>query len=149
MIETRRKQPVIDECHCFMMRRAARRMTQFYDDMLAPVGLRVSQFSLLALVNELGTPTINEMAELLELDRTTAGKNLRPLERSGHVVTLRSEKDGRSRVTKLTEKGRATLKEASILWREAQRMYEAVNGRDAIDGLERELAAVEIPAVGP
>jgi hypothetical protein len=48
-----------------VLRRAARRLTQFYDEMLAPTNLRISQFSLLALVYELSAPIMNGMAELI------------------------------------------------------------------------------------
>src|SRR5215467_3211224 len=35
-------------CHCLAMRQAARRVTHFYDGVLAPTGLRTTQFSILA-----------------------------------------------------------------------------------------------------
>lgn len=137
--------PAIGACHCFVLRRAARRLTQFYDEMLAPTNLRISQFSLLALVYELGAPTMNEIAELIELDRTTAGKNLQPLERAGLITTSRSTQDGRVRVARLTEQGRATLKEASVLWRSAQRHYEQANGHTTLAEFERGLTSFRIP----
>ena len=35
-------------CNCQALRQAARRLTQFYDHALAPAGLRVTQFPILA-----------------------------------------------------------------------------------------------------
>jgi DNA-binding MarR family transcriptional regulator len=113
--------------------------------MLSPAGIRISQFSLLALVYELGAPTMNEIAERVELDRTTAGKNLQPLERAGLITTSRSKQDGRIRVAELTEKGRATLKKASVLWRSAQQRYEQANGYETVAEFEGRLTSFRIP----
>ena len=40
--------PRPEECNCLAVRQAARHVTQFYDQTMAPVGLRISQFSILA-----------------------------------------------------------------------------------------------------
>jgi hypothetical protein len=46
-------------CNCLALRQAARRVTQFYDQHLAHVGLRTTQFSILAKLNRLGPLPIN------------------------------------------------------------------------------------------
>ena len=38
----------VEECTCLAVRQAARRITQFYDQHLAPFWLRTTQFSILA-----------------------------------------------------------------------------------------------------
>jgi hypothetical protein len=48
-----------EECTCLAVRRAARRVTQFYDQFLAPMGLRTTQFSILAKLRRLGETTIS------------------------------------------------------------------------------------------
>src|SRR5215469_2173957 len=68
-------------CNCGALRQAARRVTKFYDDALAPSGLSVNQFSILARLNLVGPSTIQELARLLVMDRSTLGHLLRPLER--------------------------------------------------------------------
>jgi hypothetical protein len=37
-----------DGCNCFAVRSAARHVTQLYDQYLAPVGLRTTQFSIIS-----------------------------------------------------------------------------------------------------
>jgi hypothetical protein len=37
-----------DDCNCIVVRQAARHITQFYDQLLTPSGLRTTQFSILA-----------------------------------------------------------------------------------------------------
>ena len=63
------------------MRQTARHVTQFYDQFLAPTGLRTTQFSILAKLKRKGPMTINAPATDLVVDRTTLGRTIRPLER--------------------------------------------------------------------
>jgi hypothetical protein len=51
-----------EECNCFAVRAAARYITQVYDQVLAPTGLRTTQFSILAKLKRLGPLTINMLA---------------------------------------------------------------------------------------
>src|SRR5258708_13267750 len=67
-------------CNCGALRQAARRVTRLYDDALAPAGLGVNQFSILARLNLVGPTTIQDLARLLFTDRSTLGHLLRPLE---------------------------------------------------------------------
>ena len=77
--------PRPEDCNCFAVRSAARHVTQLYDQLLAPVGLRVTQFSILAKLERKGPLTINVLADDLVMDRTTLGRNIRPLERDGLI----------------------------------------------------------------
>lgn len=118
----------VKDCNCVALRRAARRITNFYDGQLAPSGLRATQFAILALVHELEQASVNSVAEKLGLDRTTAGKNLRPLEKAGLISVTASKSDARQRLISLTKTGHASLKQAVPLWRRAQNRFEAANG---------------------
>ena len=61
-------------CYCFAVRSAARHVTQLYDQLLAPVGLRVTQFSILAKLKRRGPLTINALADDMVMDRTASSK---------------------------------------------------------------------------
>jgi DNA-binding MarR family transcriptional regulator len=63
------------------LRQASRHVTQFYDQFLAPSGLRTTQFSILIKLQLAGSMTINALAKALLMDRTTLGCNILPLER--------------------------------------------------------------------
>jgi DNA-binding MarR family transcriptional regulator len=121
------------------LRKAARRISHFYDGKLAPTGLRATQYSILALLSELKEVSINDLARHLDLDRTTTGKNLRPLQRAKLVAVTPSLTDGRSRTIKLTGAGSAILKVATPLWRRAQAEFEASNGSKAVGALRQTL----------
>jgi DNA-binding MarR family transcriptional regulator len=124
----------VDECNCNALRKAARRVSQFYDNRLKPSGLRIGQFTIMVLVWEFQNISVNDLAARIALDRTTTGKNLRPLERDGLMVVSPSPSDRRTREVRLTPKGEQVLKAAAPLWREAQREFSELNG---LDGSER------------
>ena len=92
-------------CNCLAVRQAARHVTQFYDQFLAPAGLRTTQFSILARLQRLGPMTISVLAADLVMDRTTLGRNLQPLEREGLVAVVKGRTDRRSREIRLTDTG--------------------------------------------
>ena len=133
-----------EQCNCMAVRRASRRLTNFYDGKLAPTGLRVTQYAILALLGKLGGVSVNSLARHLDLDRTTMGKNLRPLERMRYVKVTPSLTDGRSREIKLTDSGGAALTAAARLWRRAQAEFESANGGPAIRALRSTLANLKV-----
>lgn len=94
------------------------------------------------LVREAGELSINSLASRLDMDRTTTGQNLRPLERDGLVLLQRSATDGRSRNVVLSRAGMAALEVAIPLWHEAQASFEALNGPDSAADLRRQIAAL-------
>jgi hypothetical protein len=54
-----------EDCNCFAVRSAARHISQFYDQFLAPVGLRTTQFSILSKLKRRGPLTINALAKVM------------------------------------------------------------------------------------
>jgi DNA-binding MarR family transcriptional regulator len=140
--------PKPDVCHCLAVRQAARHVTQFYDQFLASVGLRTSQFSILARLRRLGPLTINALARDMVMDRTTLGRNILPLEREGLISIVRGSADRRSKELKLTEQGLARLTEALAGWSEAQLRFESAFGQERaleLRGLLQAVAASDLP----
>jgi len=107
------------DCICNNLRRAARLVTNYYDKLLEPAGLRVSQATVLVVLYLSGVQTINELAEKLELDRTTLTRNLKPLARQG-LLAIAPGSDRRTRVVTLTSEGEATLLKVLPLWEQTQ-----------------------------
>ena len=118
-------------CICNNLRRAARLVTNYYDKLLEPAGLRVSQATILVVLYLAGVQTINEMAEQLELDRTTLTRNLKPLARQG-LLTIAPGSDQRTRVVALTPEGEAALLKVLPLWEQTQsHMVEGIGEANA------------------
>src|SRR6516165_4777582 len=118
-------------CNCGALRQAARRVTRLYDEALAPIGLSVNQFSILARLNRVGPSTIQELAQLLVMDRSTLGHLLRPLEKRGFVKLAVSERDRRGRIAMLTPAGKAVVAKARPRWIAAQYRFDGVFGKEA------------------
>ena len=134
----------IDQCNCFALRKAARRITRFYDAHLEPSGLRITQFLILATLSELGSAAVGALAEQLDIERTAMGKMVEFLERDGLVTIEPSPTDGRSRLIELTKKGDRRHKKALPLWREAQRKFEQLNGPERVTALRQGLAEMKL-----
>ena len=83
------------------------------------------------------------------LDRTTLGRNLRPMIEAGFVVLNEDERDARERLVILTEVGRRTIKRAVPLWIETQRRLAARVGREKLDQLHALLGELEAAARDP
>jgi DNA-binding MarR family transcriptional regulator len=126
------------------MRKASRRLTQLYDDALAPIGLRSTQFAILAELDARGDapPTVAELASALVTDRSALGHTLRPLERDGLVTLRAGEDDRRRRHVLLTARGLAMLRDAAPRWQAAQDHFLAVFGKTAGASLRATLLGI-------
>ncbi len=114
-------------CNCFSLRQATRRVTQLYDEALAPLDLRATQYSLLRQVAQRGPIALNPLAEIMVMGRATLGHNVRPLEQRG-LLKLVVGQDRRSREVSITPAGKRLLAKGDALWRRAQKAFEAEIG---------------------
>src|SRR5262249_11423897 len=130
------------ECHCQVLRQAARLATQFYDRHLTETSLRTTQLPILDRLRRHGPMTINALAQELLMDRTALGRNILPLKRDGLVIVERSAADARRKELRLTRKGSAKLAGALEQWAEAQKAFEAAYGRKRSAQLRSLLRAV-------
>jgi DNA-binding MarR family transcriptional regulator len=128
-------------CMCAGVRRAGRALTNLYDEILAPSGLRVTQFSLLAGLAGVGEATLTCLAAASVMDRTTLTRNLAPLERDGYVA-ITPGADRRTRIVRITDEGRAALERARPYWHEAQQRVTAALGGERFGALLKELEEV-------
>jgi DNA-binding MarR family transcriptional regulator len=132
-------------CTCGSLRKASRRISQFYDTALAPVGIKSTQYSILSEVDRgsaQGPVTMCELATAMVMDRSTLGHNLKPLERDDLVVLRLSIDDRRKRYVELTKKGRSVLARARRLWRQAEGHFEAIFGKEPAAELRAVLLSI-------
>jgi DNA-binding MarR family transcriptional regulator len=115
-------------CNCLALRQAARHVTQFYDQFLAPSGLRATQYSILARLQRKGPMTINALAGELVMDRTTLGRNILPLQRDGLIAAAPGDSDRRSKQLRLTAAGATRFRAAYKAWKQAQAQFEGAFG---------------------
>jgi DNA-binding MarR family transcriptional regulator len=133
-------------CNCARIRRAARKVTRFYDACLAPVGITASQFTLLGYLKHQGPMRMSQFAELLAMDRATLGHNLRPLERDGLLEIIPCKEDRRARVAAITAAGLHRIKQGRPLWDQAQHTFERAIGVSKAAEMRRMMdAAADVP----
>lgn len=114
-----------NRCACGNIRRAARSVTQYYDNYLKPSGIRSTQLSVLLTISLNDGITVNELADLLVMDQTTVTRNVGILEENGYIFSAAAINDGRKRRLTITDKGVGKLEEAMPLWDKAQGRLES------------------------
>jgi DNA-binding MarR family transcriptional regulator len=133
---------VPEVCSCAALRQAARHVTKLYDDALAPAGLGLNQYAILAKLERIGPQTLGDMAGLLVMDRSTLGHLLRPLEKRGLVRLDLTAEDRRRRSIVLTPAGKSLVLKARPLWAKAEHRFERAFGAVAARGLRTVLKQV-------
>lgn len=118
---------VAGRCAAVRTLSASRSMTRHYDDALRPLGLTITQFTLLISIGYMQPESITEIATALNIDRTSLTRNLKPLEAAGYV-TRGHEGSQRRRRIELTAAGKQIVSKAYPLWQAAQRQVEAAFG---------------------
>jgi len=141
--------PKPKECNCFAVRSAARHVTQFYDQFLAPSGLRATQFSILATLKRRGPLTIKVLARDMVMDRTTLGRNILPLERDGLIRIEATPSDRRAKELHLTKAGEKRLEVAQKGWSAAQARFEITFGQRRAAELRTMLRALRASELAP
>ena len=106
----------VEICNCFAVRQAARHITQFYDQYLARTGLRTTQYSVLAKLDRQGPLTIGGLADAMVMDRTTLGRNIKPLVRQRLIAIGEGRSDRRQKVLRLTAAGTRRLRSWAWTW---------------------------------
>src|SRR6266436_1013406 len=138
-LTTRPERAGLSPCVCNTLRMVTRVVTQLYDDCLRPSSLRVTQFSILAMIARLGEASLKQLEDELAIDQTTLTRSLVLLERDD-VIERASHPDGRIKAMRLTSKGRRTLEVARPLWAQAQGKVLRELGTKAWADAQRRLA---------
>lgn len=130
-------------CICGRLRRASRKLSRAYDEALQPIGLTITQFSILRTLAGMSTPSLNDLAGATAHEKSGLWRTLQPMIRSGWVAVETA--DGARRQTlALTAEGTSKLIQALPLWRAAQsRVGEALgDSNDRLISLLKEIEAL-------
>lgn len=129
-------------CHCLKMRRSAENVIRFYDQLLAPSGVTVRQYSLLYAIAQHSGCNVRELSEATLLDRSTLARSLKPLMKAGYLKDSKVT-GARDCVLKLTKQGQAVCDQAAGLWEVAQRKFEEKLSAAQLAALEDALTALQ------
>ncbi len=122
--------PGLSLCNNATLRRAARKLGRFYDDVLSPSGLKGTQYGLLYQIHVGSEPAMGTIAEEMVMDLSALGHTLKPLIRDGYVETFTDKDDRRVKRVRLTPQGQTKLEETTQLWSTAQQRFEALVGKE-------------------
>src|SRR5713101_6013287 len=145
-LTTRQDPGRLSPCVCSTLRMVTRAVTQLYDDVLRPSGLRVTQFSILSTIARMSEANLRQLTDALAIDQTTLTRSLNLLERAG-VTERVPHPDGRIKAMRLTAKGRRALEVARPLWAQAQDKVLREWGTKACADAQRRLAHLLYVAV--
>ena len=115
---------------------ANRVITKVYDDALRPLGLKVTQMSMLVLAEDRGLIRQAEVGAELRLDDSTLSRNLERMRANGWLEEVSAD-DARVHSYRLTATGRALLERAIPAWRGAQYEAERLLGDAGVQALRR------------
>src|SRR5438132_13103380 len=107
-------------CIAVRLRLLDRVVTNFYDDALRPLGLKVSQLNILTVTAQLGLARPAQVCDILQLDASTLSRNVKPLQAHGWLEVVPGE-DARAQPFRLTPQGKRLIEKAIPAWEEAQR----------------------------
>jgi DNA-binding MarR family transcriptional regulator len=123
-------------CIAVRLRLLNRVVTNFYDDALRPLGLKVSQLNILIVTAKLGLARPVQVCEILQLDASTLSRNVKPLQTHGWLEVVPGE-DARTQPFRLTPQGRRLIEKAVPAWEEAQRQAAELLGDEGIALLDK------------
>src|SRR5215204_7701837 len=116
-------------CIAVRLRLLNRVVTNFYDDALRPLGLKVSQLNILIVTAKLGLARPAQVCKVLQLDASTLSRNVKPLQAHGWLEVVPDE-DARAQPFRLTAQGKRLIEKAIPAWEEAQRQANELLGSE-------------------
>ncbi len=116
-------------CTCYRVRKAARVLTQFYDDALADAGATLTQMSVLTELSRSPNVSVTALGKRLGMDRTTLSRIIKPMLRNGWIESGKSD-DRRARNLEITKNGIEILTRCNNGWRQAESRMLRTIGRE-------------------
>jgi DNA-binding MarR family transcriptional regulator len=121
--------PLSIVCACAELRRANRAVTQLYDLVLAPVGIKATQFTALKTIYEADEIAQCDYAREHGISIETLSRRLGSLRRKGLIEMHRGGRHS-ERLYRITDSGRELLLRAMPFWERAQYRLRAKLGEN-------------------
>src|SRR2546426_7216741 len=123
-------------CVAVRLRLLNRVVTNFYDEALRPLGLKVSQLNILIVTARLGLARPAQVCDLLQLDTSTLSRNVERIRAHGWLEVA-PEADARAQPFRLTPQGKRLVEKAVPAWEEAQCQAAELLGKEGIALLDK------------
>ena len=135
-------------CIAVRLRLLNRVITNFYDDALRPLGLKVSQLNILIVAARLGLARPAQVCKILHLDASTLSRNVERMRAKGWLEVVPAE-DARMQPFRLTAQGKRLLERAVPAWEQAQQQAGEFLGDDGVALLTRAAGKLGAPQPRP
>jgi DNA-binding MarR family transcriptional regulator len=134
-------------CIAGRLRLLNRVVTNFYDDALRPLGLKVSQLNILIVTAKLGLARPAQVCEILQLDTSTLSRNVQRMVAKPKywLEVVHEEGDARTHPFRLTPKGWRLIEKAVPAWEEAQHRASELLGDEGIALLNKAARKLGMP----
>ena len=116
-------------CICISLRKAANHISKLYDHELSALDIKITQYSTLKNIQDLGNPTVHELSRKLDLERTTVLRNLDKLKKID-LISYKKNDVNKIKVINLTVNGKKKLDEAKVIWGKTQQKFLNAFGLD-------------------
>ena len=116
-------------CMCISLRKAANNISKLYDNELSIIDIKITQYSALKNIQDLGNPSLNELSTKLDLERTTVIRNLEKL-KNMDLISYKRNDTSKIKVISLTLNGIKKLNQAKIIWEKTQKKFLNAFGLD-------------------
>ncbi|EGQ21000.1 MarR family transcriptional regulator [Sporosarcina newyorkensis 2681] len=134
---------IIQVCACANLRTVSGSLTQLYNRLLKPSGLKITQYYMLGNIFCFPNISISKLGELMLLDQTTVTRNLNILKESAYVTIMRDEYDSRTKIVSITETGIEKLNEAEPILSHVQNIVEESFGKKEYSDLVNKLEGLQ------
>ena len=121
-----RSEPVLrpTSCPCAAIRRTGRALTQLFDLVLSPAGIKITQFTILNALQENGEIAQWDMSRQLGISTEGLSRRLSSLRKAGWIK-MRTGGARSEHLYSLTPEGKAKLEAATPYWKGAQARLQA------------------------
>ena len=109
-------------CICISLRKAANHISKLYDHELSALDIKITQYSTLKNIQDLGNPTVHELSRKLDLERTTVLRNLDKLKKID-LISYKKNDVNKIKVISLTVNGTKKLNDAEVIWEKSQQKF--------------------------
>ena len=114
-------------CLCISVRKAANNISKLYDNELSTLDIKITQYSVLKNIQDLGNPSVNELSKKLDLERTTVLRNLDKLKKMD-LISYKKNNSNKIKIISLTVNGTRKVSEAKVIWKKTQQKFINVFG---------------------
>ncbi len=126
---------ILRGCVCSRTRMLDRVLSRLFDDSLAPLRVRSSQLTVLALLGAMEGLRAADVARFLEMDKSTVSRGLAVMRARGWITESAGPTRG-SRRLGVSAEGRTLLRDTLPLWRSAVEGARDALGEESVEALQ-------------